>query len=546
MTAKADGFSEHAWPYSTYVMSRTPHPGALENYLSTNYVTGSRETTLGAVVPSIAESFGHGSSAGAGLTSPTRVYLHQFTTGALSLVREHGEEGTPSSIVNRARVPASRQSTDIQILDRNKTEVRDQPATEFVLKVPPLISNFPLGLSQQDYRLPASVAPLLATGYFSLCPPQLGLLFDKVSGIVNLATVRQSGEAVQAHIDTDFAIPRRQGLSTALDREDGEPLADLALEGDGLDGSPDFSVQFNFDFPGTLDTELAIIQKPTAVAIRGEGDAVVSSTRLESGKARLLAPLAAGIERLEALVQPSQYVLAAGVVSQPDKTLGPHGLELVGLVVVVQADTAVLPSTAPFLQGAVVEVAGFPQLLTEELGLFLGWVQSVLEGDAQLFPLLRFDVFANRGFRNVTDRTGVVATRPQGRNSGAKLAELSPHITAGDPFEPIHNFRHGKTRVEGNKQVYVVRHNFHRLNLPLVFCRHLVEQLLQTFLHLSRENRPAVLRAPHEVNFEREHRPRVLVNPCPGHAKNYITDESISQGGAAIPLPAKAGSPLAA
>ena len=66
------------------------------------------------------------------------------------------------------------------------------------------------------------------------------------------------------------------------------------------------------------------------------------------------------------------------------------------MIVVMKRNAARLPRTATFFQGAVIEVTGRAQLRSEKFSLFPGRIQAIFVGEAQLFSLLGFDVFANR------------------------------------------------------------------------------------------------------------------------------------------------------
>jgi hypothetical protein len=61
---------------------------------------------------------------------------------------------------------------NVQILDGNQTEARNQPESELVVKVPSLVFDFPLCLRQQYRRFAPPVAPTFTACRFPLCPPQ--------------------------------------------------------------------------------------------------------------------------------------------------------------------------------------------------------------------------------------------------------------------------------------------------------------------------------------------------------------------------------------
>jgi hypothetical protein len=183
-------------------------------------------------------------------------------------------------------------------------------------------------------------------------------------------------------------------------------------------------VQFNFDLPGTLDTQLSVGQQPASITVRGEGDTVVSPTGTESGESRPLAALAPGVKRLKSFVQSPQNVLATRVVCQPGQTLRPQLFELIGLVVVVKRDAAGFPGGASLFERTVVQVASFVQLRGEEFSLFRGGIQAMFVGDAQLFSLLRSNVFPRSSFAYLTDGASIVAARPKRGNFATEVPEI--------------------------------------------------------------------------------------------------------------------------
>jgi len=82
-------------------------------------------------------------------------------------------------------------------------------------------------------------------------------------------------------------------------------------------------------------------------------------------------------KRLEGLIQPAEHILAAGEVGQSEQPFFPYRLQLLGLVVVVDALAANFPSIAPFLKGSVVEEL----VLEKPTWAWLG-VQAVFAGEA--------------------------------------------------------------------------------------------------------------------------------------------------------------------
>src|SRR5439155_698446 len=122
---------------------------------------------------------------------------------------------------------------------------------------------------------------------------------------------------------------------------------------------------------------LSVFEQSAAIAVGRKGDTVVPPERTEARETGLLAAPYPSEERLEGLIQPAEHILAAGEVGQSEQPFFPYGLQLLGLVVVVDALAANFPSIAPFLKGSVVE-----ELVLEKPNLGLVGVQAVFVGEA--------------------------------------------------------------------------------------------------------------------------------------------------------------------
>jgi len=159
----------------------------------------------------------------------------------------------------------------------------------------------------------------------------------------------------------------------------------VPLDRNGLDLILDRPVQLHFDEASALDTQFAVIEQSAAIAVGRKGDTVLPPERTEAREAGLLAACYPREERLEGFIQPAEHPLAAGEVGQSEQPFFPHGLQLLGLVVVVDAVDALaanFSSVAPFLKGGVVEFASLVELVLEELNLGLVRVETVWVAEA--------------------------------------------------------------------------------------------------------------------------------------------------------------------
>src|SRR5881275_2766450 len=363
-------------------MPRTPDPGALQYDLRADHVTRRRQPASRAFMPTLRKRLGHGRSAYAHLAGSTRIHLHQLSPGARSLVPEFGKERVPSGVVDRAGQYSARKSFDVQVFHPDQPVAFHQPTAEIMMKGGTLVSDFTVRLGHQCGGLAAAVAAALATGKPALGAAQVCQPALEVSRIVDLLAIRKCDKAIQSDIHADLFGRLRQRHTVPLDGKTHVPVVHVPLDRNGLDLTLHRPVQLHFDATSALDTQLPVIEQSAAIAVGWKGDTVVPPERTEAREARLLAASYANEERLEGLIQPAEHILAAGEVGQSEQPFFPHRLQLLGLVVVVDALAANFPSIAPFLKGGVVELASLVELVLEKPSLGLVGVQAVFVGGA--------------------------------------------------------------------------------------------------------------------------------------------------------------------
>jgi hypothetical protein len=118
-----------------------------------------------------------------------------------------------------------------------------------------------------------------------------------------------------------------------------------------------------------------------AVAVRGSGEAAVAV--LEGGAPRLIASANAAEERLLGPLQTPQHVLRdLGLDLTLDWASGFAVRRLIGVVMVVERDSATFPSGLALFQGDVVECATTPQDGIQRPLLFRRWIEPTRVGFA--------------------------------------------------------------------------------------------------------------------------------------------------------------------
>src|ERR1700746_1171193 len=234
-----------------------------------------------------------------------------------------------------------------------------------------LVSDFTLVLGIESGGLAAAVAAALATGKPALGAAQVGQPALEVSGIVDLHAMRKCDKAIQSDIHADLLGRLRQRHTVPLDGKTHVPVIHVPLDRNGLDLTLHRPVQFDLDGASALDTQLPVFEQSAAIAVGRKGDTVVPPERTEARETGLLAASYPSEKRLEGLIQPAEHILAAGEVGQSEQPFFPHRIQLLGLVIVVDALAANFPSVAPFLKGGVVEFESLVELGLEELNLGL-------------------------------------------------------------------------------------------------------------------------------------------------------------------------------
>lgn len=179
-------------------------------------ISGRRQSTVPALVPSLAQCLWDSCAAQTGLRSAARVNLHQLAPSFCRFVLKLCDEGRPSGIVNRFGKHPARQSFDIQIFNRNDAVMIDECAAELVVKVRALVPDVRMCLLQQQDSFPASVTASLATRHLALRSPEFSLCRAVVARVVNFRSVRERDEGRQSDIKADSFSRLRQRLRLFL------------------------------------------------------------------------------------------------------------------------------------------------------------------------------------------------------------------------------------------------------------------------------------------------------------------------------------------
>jgi hypothetical protein len=249
------------------------------------------------------------------------------------------------------------QAFDIQIFDRNYTEVLDQPERKLVLKLMPLVLDSLVNFLQQHHRFSAALRTFLATSNFTLGTSQLrfGLLIPP--GVWHRLVIRQGCEVCESDINSNLFRAGWQWFCFALYGKTRIPFTAFTFDGDCFNLATNRAVQFDFDLSDTLNAKHVVVQLD-AVPVTRERDAIKTTARFESRISRFLTTLHTTKERLVGLVYTAKDILAAREVGQPKVTSGSNLFQLIRLRVVVNRDS-LLPRITTLLQRSIVQATRF-------------------------------------------------------------------------------------------------------------------------------------------------------------------------------------------
>jgi len=442
-------------------------------------------------------------AAGADLRSPVGVYPDKLPTSVFCFVGELGQERTPSRIADRLRQHTLGQRFDIQILDSNKAVGIHQLPAEFMLEVRPLISDVSMSLLEAEDSLPSPDTALFASGNLPLSTAKASQSLLEVTRVGHKLTIGKCSKRIKPHINADSTHRSYRRPDINNNAKAGIPLAAIMFKGQSLNLTGDRAMHLQFDGADSLNLELPTLGKVASVSPGREGIAIEPVPGLEAGIARFLASLYPAKESFKGLVNPPEHILAGRVVSESEVSRIPNLFELIGLVVVVEADPLHPPRLTPFLESCIIKRAGFRQLMFKSCSLFPVWIKAVFECSAlHLFTLLLLNISSYRLFTDVTHSSNIVAARPQGRQFRPQCWEFRAKYMRRVSLKLVNDMLDRLSRFTSDKNVDVVRHNLNRFNLNTKLVYLIVKEFLEPCCHAINQNFAPVFRTPYQVIFD--------------------------------------------
>ena len=131
--------------------------------------------------------------------------------------------------------------------------------------------------------------------------------------------------------------------------------------------------------------------------------------------------------------------------------------------------------------------------------------QAVFESSPHLLAFLVFDVPLDNGLADGPYRACVVRATPKRRQPGSQTGKLLPQNTRCVTLESIDDLRDTTGRIGFDKQVNVVRHDFHLVNREVQFVGFFLQQNSQPSIHQIDKHLSSILRTPDNVILQAEY-----------------------------------------
>lgn len=428
--------------------------------------------------------------------------LEHRLTSVLGFVRQHSKEITPTRVTHALGDVAAAQAVDVQILDGDEAEASNQFGRNLVVKVVTLVGNVFVQAAYLAGQFTIFATTPLAARAAALQNGKFFFRSAEPARIVNVLTCGQRSKGQQTHVyahgRTDACL--RFGVRQ-LKLEDDVPVAQIIpLEHGHFDLGVirDSAVLEQPHQTDILDVEPSFFEPDTVTV--DIAHRLVPTLALEARVSGFLASFDAAKERPECFVQTAQGLLDRGVI-EPGCILIELAqlLELVGLVIVIDADLALLPRHTAFLERSVIELAVNLQDTVKRLALLTIRVKAKLVTQQHLLARLFFNVAADRFSRYVACRADVVTARPQRRQAAVEPIKFFAQLVTSMPLEAVHDLAHRQRWGELSKQVHVVRLNLKRNNVTLERLHLFANQSVQSPRNGVGQNWAAILRTPYQM-----------------------------------------------
>lgn len=494
--------------------------------------------------------FGDAATFGAGLACVSRVHKLYGFTSIFSFVFQAVNELAPRCIVYGLCQHSTGQAFYIQALQNDTVILVDDALAGGVDELIALTSHGAVNsLDALLCRFPA-VTSFSPAGQRTIGFAEFALVvFGELRQAQQLAFVG-GDEAIQPEVDSHQVLGNDRSNIVNFKLKAGEPLALPTADGGGFDLRAFWQVSMpaNFDTSGDANNTKTVSFKSKAVPI-GELRSVPSSGGFKPREARSLTALNPREERFVGFVQSPQDLLFCSVAKLPELLIkSPDFFQGSSLLVVSNCIASLSVGVDAMLKRRIVQTTEAPQHFFQLLLLSGGGVYPVFVATDHLLAFLVLNIFSYRRLRHRANSAYEITPTPQRGQSALQVRKLFSQSPGCGAFKPVSYLSNTERRIAFHKNVDMIRHYLQRMYLHAVAICYSMKQFLQPLIYWWHKNTAPVFRTPDNVIFETEYCPGILC--VSAHFDNYTYDRYINQhelaGGAAIPLSAKADSPLAA
>ena len=191
-----------------------------------------------------------GAAPAALLCCSSRVNPYYLRPGTLSLGLEDSHEAVPSSVGDMTGQPAAPQhATHVEAFHSDEPVTVNEVSRGLVMEVLTAVSHLLVNPLDAHNRLLATVGPPLLPGQRPLGSAKGLERAVQKAGVVHSLTIRRGEETLEPDIQADrWITTTRNPYVPKVARQDGIPLAGLALDGDGLYLTRPFAVKPHLHF----------------------------------------------------------------------------------------------------------------------------------------------------------------------------------------------------------------------------------------------------------------------------------------------------------
>jgi len=441
------------------------------------------------------------STPGAGLRGVGGIHSDYPDPGAFCLESEYVEEVSPSRVIDGLCQHAARESLHGEIFMRDKPVLVHEFPRRLVVKVFSLVSDMVMKFRNLQYGFLAAAAPLLLAGKSALGDAKFLLCFSEELRGIHELTVARDQKRLQPKVDADRRISGRSDFNIRqFQMKHRAPFSGFAANCDGGDAGVFRQFPMPFDFHGAdiLQDDLAVFQA-ASISV-GEADGIESPDAFEARVSGILAffepvkeVLKCGVETAKGMLT-GREICARKVLACESQRLERGRL----FAVLYRLARFLIRSLAP-LQGIIVQTPMQFKSMLKRGSLLTVRVQPICKCFVHSLAFLRFDVMSDRLFGDRPDGTSVIRPAPQSWKAAPQGSKFFSQYVAGISFHPRNNLRNALGWIVLNKKMYVVRHDFKRMNCQTKFCGLLVQEFGKPVFNITNQYLAAILRTPNYV-----------------------------------------------